>query len=139
MILLESKYTGIFEEVINHRYTRLIRPYSFYNKYIDRLETIPKNFIYDKESKPLLRGTCPVGGLKHDFLSRSDASPDTTKHIAAKIYYDEMINAGNGLIKRSIKYFIVRIWPNYFHKFSVSATFEEIMEARRRPKDRPRD
>jgi hypothetical protein len=61
-----------------------------------------------------------------------------TKKQAAKVYLEVMacrdglpdrgttFGAINLFIRRWIKYGVVRVWPGYFHRHKVSATYEEM-------------
>lgn len=122
------------------RIVRLLSDFRFYSSVLDRWCVIPKGFIYDEESVPLVKGTNPESGCIHDYLCRIDSDPVVTKGIAADVYeeaqdyYDEK-ETGNVLnrlwdtIRRKVKTTVVRLAPGYFHKFKVLSGYEEISGA----------
>ena len=120
------------------RYVRLLEDFHFYSDVLKRWCCIPKGFVFDLESVPLLRGTNPEAGAVHDYVCRTDSDPVCDKTMAAKIYlelqryYDEKetgnwLNRGWDWFRRGFKVSVVWIAPGYFHKFPVMATYEEIM------------
>lgn len=117
---------NIQEEILDYKYSRLLGPYRFASKVLDCVVSIPKGFVYDHESIPLIKGTSHRGGLVHDYLCRIDSVPVVTKKQAADVYLEVMKWRGNSFLRRYVKYWAVRIWPGYFHKFTVMATYEEI-------------
>jgi len=116
----------------DYKYVELTQPFIFIsdvlkkNGYQHRV-VIPTGMIVDYESVPLIKGTSKRSGLIHDFLSRFDSSPTVTKKIAADVYLEFMAHRKNGLLRRYVKYWVVRVAPGYFHKLSVSATYEDII------------
>ena len=120
------KLMTIHEEVIDHKYSRLVRGWSSYSEVLECLIYIPRGFVYDHESVPLFKGTSHRGGLGHDYLCRTDSIPVVTKKQAADVYLEIMTIQGNARWRRYLKYWTVRVWPGYFHKHSVNATYEEI-------------
>ena len=116
----------IKEEVLDYRYSRILEPWSFYSEILGCLLTIPRGFVYDHESVPILKGTSHRGGLGHDYLSRKDSVPCVKKGIAAKVYREIMTAQNKPIWRRRLKYAFVLVWPGYFHKHSVFATYEEI-------------
>jgi hypothetical protein len=114
-----------------------------FRAYSDTLRTwimIDAGFVYDEESTPW-KGENPIAGLIHDYLSRFDSFPVVTKEVAARVYFefqkyeDSFINKKKSWFSRAWdcvwRYFkagTVAVVPDcvYWHKFSVSATYEEI-------------
>lgn len=100
--------------------------------------TIPTDFVQDFESVPAIRGRNKRGGTVHDYFSCFDSNPVVTKGIAAACYlemcaYCDAIDHTRSLVDHALdfarrwsKVLVVRVWPCYFHKRSVSATIEEI-------------
>ena len=74
----------------------------------------------------------------HDYLCRIDSVPVVAKKQAAEVYYEIMecrdglpdkettLGAVSLFFRRWIKYGVVRVWPGYFHKHTVNATYEEM-------------
>jgi len=116
----------IKETIIDYKYSRLNVSYSFKNRLLDCIIIIPKGFVYDHESLPLIRGTSHRGGLVHDYLCRIDSIPVVTKKQAADIYLEVMKFRGNSWWRRYTKYWAVRLAWEYFHKLKVNASYEEI-------------
>ena len=121
----------------DYRYVRLLEDFHFYSDILGRWCCIPKGFVFDLESIPLIRGTNPEAGAGHDYLCRKDSDPVVDKITAAKVYlelqdYFDMKETGNifnrawDWIRRGVKIGFVAVWPGYFHKFPVMATYEEI-------------
>jgi hypothetical protein len=119
------------------RFVRLLEDFTGYIDTLKRLCTIPKGFVFDLESVPLLRGSNPEAGGWHDYFCRTDSDPVVDKETAAKIYeefqsfYDEQEAGGffNRLwdwICRHVKTDVVRVAQGYFHKHKVMATYEEM-------------
>ena len=118
---------NIKEELIdNYKYYRLLAPYRFKSNILGCLVTVPAGFVYDHESTIIIKGTSHRGGLIHDYLSRFDSIPVVTKKQAANVYLEVMTRRKNSWIRRYVKYWFVRVAFWYFHKLSVSATYEEI-------------
>ena len=118
---------NIKEELIdNYKYYRLLAPYRFKSVVLGCTITVPKGFVYDKESVPIITGTSVRGGLIHDYLCRIDSVPVVTKEQAANVYLEVMTRRKNAWWRRYIKYWAVRVAFGYFHKFKVLATYEEI-------------
>lgn len=65
---------------------RLTEDFWFYSVILGRWCCIPKGFIYDEESVPVLRGTNPEAGAIHDYLCRKDSDPVVDKMTAASVY-----------------------------------------------------
>jgi len=100
---------------------------------------VPPEFVHDYESVPIFRGSSKKGGVGHDYLSRKDSVPVVTKKVAAQVYFEvmEYVNVTevprNAWFRRFrfwwrrwLKYGVVRVWPGYFHKHKVMATYEEM-------------
>ena len=119
------------------RYVRLLEDFLFYSVILGCWCKAPREFICDLESVPLIRGTNPESGVIHDLVSRKDFKPKIDKatgmavYLEFQRYYDEM-ESGNWLnrswdwIRRGFKAGFVRVWPGYWHKFNIMATYEEI-------------
>ena len=136
------------------RYVRLIQPFRFQSDVLAKygLKSIveaPIGFVQDFESVPIVKGTSKRAGTAHDYLCRIDSDPIVTKAIAAEVYREILnychtheINPHTGLYVekgRSVyeatdnwfrewgKWGVVYVWPGYFHKYKVLATYEEII------------
>jgi hypothetical protein len=124
------------------RYIRHTGPWSFYSDVLDDWCDAPAGFVNDTESVPLFRGSNREAGVGHDLVCRSDFKTrekgiTPTKYQAAQVfweiqdYYDEK-ESGNWLnrswdwIKRYVKTGVVVVAWGYWHKFKVTATYEEI-------------
>jgi len=112
-------------ESIDSTFIRLVEPFVFESSLIGRIE-VPVDFVCDRESVPLLRGTSERGGIVHDYLCRKNSIPVVIKEIAAKVYLEVMAFRRNPWWKRYVKYWVVRVAWGYFHKFTVEATYEEL-------------
>ena len=134
------------ERIPGTRLVRTIEDFWFYSVILKRWCFIPKGFIYDEESVPLLRGTNPEAGAIHDFLCRYNSDPVVDKITAAKVYrefiafYTKLepqqtnkikawLNAIYDYIKMRIKPDAVIVAPGYFHRLPVMATLEQVQEA----------
>ncbi|MCK9437462.1 MAG: DUF1353 domain-containing protein [Synergistaceae bacterium] len=117
---------NIKEEVIDYKYSRLLAPYRYKSTVLGCTVTVPKGFVYDHESVPIIKGTSHRGGLIHDYLCRIDSKPVVTKKQAADVYLEVMEFRENPWWRRYVKYWVVRFAFGYFHKFKVMATYEEI-------------
>jgi hypothetical protein len=127
----------ITEDVDNCRFVRIVSPFVFWSEVLQCLVVVPSGFVYDYESVPLVRGTNKRGGTAHDYLCRKDSRPVVDKATAAAVYR-EIMDHCYALEERGIwarvrdwsrswlKWAVVRVAPGYFHKFKVSATYEEI-------------
>jgi len=105
-------------QVITHKYSMLTKDWYVISNIIGEF-MVPYGFIFDWESVPVLRGTCKVGGLGHDYLSRIDSVPRVSKKKAADVYMEIMKYRNNPWVRRNIKYNTVRVFPGYFHKLNV--------------------
>ena len=140
------KGTIKIERIPGARLVRAIEDFWFYSVILKRWCFIPKGFIYDEESVPLLRGTNPEAGAIHDFLCRYNSDPVVDKITAAKVYrefiafYTKLepqqtnkikawLNAIYDYIKMRIKPDAVIVAPGYFHRLPVMATLEQVREA----------
>jgi len=103
-----------------------------------RIEVLP-DFIHDYESVPIIRGTSKRGGVVHDYLSRKNSIPIVTKKLAADVYFEIMEassrekkqsiwNSFNMWWRKWLKYSVVRVAFDYFHKHNVEATYEEMTQ-----------
>lgn len=149
--------TRIFTELItrhidNERFVQLEDDFVFESDVLRKaglqsLVTVPKGFVQDFESVPIVRGSNKRGGTAHDYFCRIDSVPVVTKAQAAEIYREIMAYTyhidslrGVGLwaklqdtfddfknwSKRWSKWAVVYVYPGYFHKFRVMATCREI-------------
>lgn len=128
------------ERLRGTKYVVVIRRFWFYSKVLKQWCCIPKEFIHDEESIPLLKGSNPEAGAIHDYLCRYDSVPVVSKHTAAKVYkeFQDYYNAMDGKrfdgvwdwIKSKVKTEVVLIAPFYFHKHRVMATLKELMNGK---------
>lgn len=130
----------VTEQIIGSdgRFVMLHQPFIFQSQVLYRngLKYIcgaDAGFVYDLESIPWFRGSSPVGGTAHDILCRIDSDPQVTKYIAAKVYlelacYEYGINGGTypERFKAWAKYGVVVVWPGYFHRHKMNATYKEM-------------
>ena len=72
----------------------------------------------------MLKGTCKVGGLVHDYLCRIDSEPVVSKKVAADVYLEVMKYRGSSWWRRYLKYWAVRFALGYFHKKKVGWKLE---------------
>jgi hypothetical protein len=114
----------------------------------------PVYFVFDLESIPIIKGTSNRGGCMHDLACRNDfyftdkagVRRLFTKQEAASLYLEAMACVDamkleeakkNGTKwvqlkrldrwwRRNVKVLAVRVAPNYWHKFPVFATYEEL-------------
>jgi len=115
----------IKEAVITYRISRLLAAWQFPSKVLGRIVRVPRGFVYDHESVPVIQGTSKRGGLVHDYLSRKDSAPVVSKLTAAKVYREIMTIQGNAWWRKWLKSSVVICWPGYFHKHTVFETYEE--------------
>jgi len=124
------------------RYNRLTEDWEFYSDILGCWNKAPKGFVNDAESVPLFKGTNIEAGIAHDLVCRTnfktaDGKP-ITKWIAAKVYlelqyYFDHMESGNVFnrvwdwVSRGVKTSVVIVWPGYWHKFNIEATYEEIV------------
>lgn len=132
----------VTEDIDNRQYVRLAQPFSFESDVLkeyglESIVIVPTGFVMDYESVPIVRGTNKRGGTAHDYLCRSDSIPVVTKAIAAEVYREIMehcysLEDGNifsrfsNWLRRWIKWGVVYLAPEYFHKHKVLATYEEM-------------
>jgi len=116
----------IFERVRNYKFSQLFMVWEFYSEVLKYKISIPIGFWYDHESTPYFKGTSHRGGLAHDYLCRKDSVPVVTKKEAAGVYLEIMTLQKNDAWRKYAKYWTVRIWPGYFHKHKVKASYEEM-------------
>jgi hypothetical protein len=120
-----------------HQYYRLLEDFHFSSDILGRWCTIPKGFIFDLESVPLLKGTNPEAGAIHDYVCRVDSDPVCTKAQAAKIYlefqdYYDARESGNVFnrawdwLRRGFKSGVVLVAPGYWHKYPVMASYQDL-------------
>lgn len=128
----------LINEDLDARFARLHAPFAVESDVLGCKIVAPAGFVHDYESVPVIRGTSKRGGVVHDYLCRIDSVPLVTKKQAADVYL-EVMKCRDGLpekdtalgsfslwARRWIKYGVVRVWPGYFHKYKVAATFEEM-------------
>jgi len=127
------------EDIDDSTFSRLLEPFGFYSDILGRAIEVPKGFVHDYESVPLIRGTSKRGGVIHDYLSRINSVPVVTKKQAADVYFEVMetkaaedcktvLDKYDMWRRRWIKYLVVLAWPGYFHKNLVEATYEELKQ-----------
>ena len=130
--------TPLINEDIDARFARLHAVFAVYSDVLDCVVEAPVGFVHDYESVPVIKGTSKRGGVIHDYLCRIDSEPVVTKKQAADVYL-EVMKCRDGLpdrgtalgafslwLRRWVKYGFVRVWPGYFHKHIVSASFTEM-------------
>ena len=110
--------------LINSTYSQLTEDFYFESNVLKNIGLqyqilIPKNFIMDWESIPLLRGKNKIAGLIHDYLCRFDSAPIINKAIAADVYFEFLNYKKAQWLNKYIKYWAVRVTPGYFHAKSV--------------------
>jgi len=149
----------LFVEEIDYKYNRLTDRLVFYSAHLKCLIIAPKGFVNVWESVPGMKGTSTYSGVIHDLVSRSDfrivrnGKPVAiTKHDAAMVYNEALWcryrqqnsempsrtvrqkikkqwNRADRFCRRKLKVGVVRVWPGYWHRFTVMATYEEIRGA----------
>ena len=132
----------LINEDVDYRFSIIHEPFRIQLETLKELGLhdileIPAGFCHDYESVPLFKGTSKTGGVVHDYLCRRDAVPVVTKKIAADCYFevmecsDQLKATGNLQLirfwfRRWLKYSVVIVAPGYFHKHSITATYEEM-------------
>lgn len=128
----------MINEDIDSRFARLHQPFKIWSDVLNCEVEAPEGFVHDYESVPVIKGTSKRGGVIHDYLCRINSVPVVTKKQAADVYFEVMecrdglpdrdtgLSAANLWIRRWIKYGVVLVWPGYFHKHRVNATYEEL-------------
>ena len=122
----------------DYKYVRLLENFWFYSDVLQRWCMIPKFFVFDLESVPVVRGTNPESGAIHDYLCRSDSDPIVDKDTAARVYeefqeyYDDQepktwYNSAWDWLRRLVKTEAVEVASGYFHKHKVMAYYEELV------------
>ena len=125
------------------RYIELLDPLGFYSEILGTELWVPKCFVCDKESTPIIEGLSVRGGIFHDYLSRKDSKPIVPKSIAALVYMEVMTIRDDQIaefmnwsscerrvqaLRRKIKVSVACVWPGYFHKHSVNATLKQLLD-----------
>ncbi len=138
------------------RYVRNIGTWSFYSVVMGDWCDAPDGFVHDTESVPVVKGSNREAGAGHDLACRSDFKTrekqlTPTKLQAARIYLElqrffdaferrrwksstwqhwliDQPNRFWDFIKRGGKSAFVSVFPGYFHRYKVSATYDEMME-----------
>ena len=136
---MKSKFLSklVTEELLGSKYARLSQSFVYRSMYLNQSLIIHEGFVFDYESVPLLKATSKRGGLIHDYLCRTDSTPVVTKQEAATVYLeaqecrDQMLESNifsklGRFLRRHTKTLVVRAAPGYFHKFSISATLEDL-------------
>ena len=120
--------TGINPKVeeIDYKYVRFLKRFNVYVPSLKQTISIPKGFVCDRESVPIIKGTSIRGGYVHDYLCRIDSVPVVTKKEAADAYLSIMAIRKSPWWRRYVKYWVVRVAWGYFHKHKVLSTYEEI-------------
>ena len=117
------------------KYVMLTKPFIFNSdvlkqNFFDERVTIPKGFVFDFESVPLIRGTSKRAGLCHDYLYRINSVPEVSKKIADEVYEEVMTFRKNPAWRRWIKYFAVKWFARSdYHRYMVETTYEEIISS----------
>ena len=130
--------TPLINEDIDARFSRLYQPFAVLSDVLGCMIEVPSGFVHDYESVPVIQGTSKRGGVIHDYFCRIDSVPVVSKKQAADVYF-EIMECRDGMpdretalgdfslwFRRWIKYSVVRVWPGYFHKHKVAATYEEM-------------
>lgn len=128
------------ESISGTRLKRLVDGLRVYSSVLKCWIEIEMGFVHDEESTPW-RGDNPLGGLIHDYLCRYDSIPTVTQWQAAMIYlefmcYEDSLHKKSWHRRlldcafRNVKAGFVGITPlpRFFHKLSVKATVEEMLE-----------
>jgi len=127
----------ITEQLLDNNFVRLTKSFKYYSNYLSKTIIIPRNFICDLESVPLLKSSSNHAGLIHDYFCRKDSIPILTKQQAATLYFEAQslrdsltsktfLSKLLKLLTRHFKTLTVRIFPNYFHKHYVLSTLNEL-------------
>ena len=111
-------------EVIDYKHSRLVKNFYLHSALLNAPCEIPKGFITDWESVPLIRGTSKISGLIHDYFCRKDSCPIVSKKTAADIYLEFLRYRGASYWRQYIKYWAVRGAFGYFHKHYVGAVYD---------------
>lgn len=133
--------TKLITEDIDGTYVRLVRDFRYYSSYLAAEVVVPKGFVCDFESVPIIRGTSKRGGCIHDYLCRIDAFPPVSKQMAATVYREVMkvrdrefplsssiLYRVKMFCARWIKSTVVRFCFGYWHKLRVSSSYEEVRD-----------
>ena len=130
------------------KYARLAVPFKFYSRVLKRWVIVPEGFVFDFESVPFLRGTCPEAGCAHDYLCRKDSNPIVSKAMAAEVYFEVLdyvyamddldhpqtfpgkLESALDLVidttRKWLKYWAVCLAPGYFHRYKVMDSYEVV-------------
>lgn len=117
---------------------RMLKPLRGYSDIIKEWFEIPIGFICDLESVPIVKGSNNESGAIHDYFSRYDSCPVVDRITCARIYYEYqryfdhqeggLVNGVWDFCRRVVKTGVVAVWPGYFHRLPVNATYEEVAE-----------
>lgn len=81
---------------------------------------VPKGFICDYESVPLIRGSSKRAGVIHDYLYRIDSVPRVSRHAADRMYLRIMKFLKVSWPRRIVKYNAVRFFGgDSYHKLKT--------------------
>lgn len=115
---------------------RFIKPLGAHSDVLGCDFEIPIGFICDLESIPIVKGSNNESGAIHDYFSRIDSVPVVTKMQCARTYLEfqkyfdlqegGIINTAWDFIRRWVKTGVVTVWPGYFHRLKVMASYEEV-------------
>ena len=128
------------------QFVRLKAPFVFQSQKLHSmgLEAVrhaPVEFVCDLESIPWFRGSSPESGVIHDLVCRTDFDSRVSKKVAADIYMEflgytyslDNRDGASGIFEKAWdstiehgKYGVVLVWPGYFHKHPVMATYKEM-------------
>ena len=126
----------INKDLMDNRYSEIYASFVYESDLVGLVE-VPRGFIHDYESVPIIRGTSKRGGVLHDYLSRNDSIPLVSKAMAAKVYLvanelrdsltcNSWWSRFEMCVRRHIKRWVVAVAPGYFHKHRVMATYQEL-------------
>jgi len=134
--------TKLITEDIDGKYVRLMQDFRYYSSLLGCEIVVPKDFVCDFESVPVIRGSSKRGGCIHDYLCRIDAVPTVTKSQAATLYREVMkerdkefplsqswLYRAKMLCARWIKSTVVRFAWGYWHRLKVTASYEEVKKS----------
>jgi len=111
----------------DHKWVRFLEPFAIHSDTLGRAITIPRGFVCDRESVPIIRGTSIRAGYAHDYLYRYDSDPIVTRSVADAVYFEIMAQRGNPVWRRWLKWAAVRVFGFIpFHGHSVTATYEDL-------------
>ena len=131
----------IEEDCGDSRYYKLHEVLDFWSDKFSRHFKAPIGFVNDRESVPIIKGTSNRAGVMHDLVCRKEF--DLSQSECADLYFEcmesvdiEKYKLDDGKCRqfrrfdkwwrRWVKSSVVRLPLNFYHKFSINATYEEI-------------